>query len=285
MRKARGSGLVDPWRGLMTYNKEAVPGLQTVRDTDEYDLRFLQSFNLILRRRDPTISRPPSNWRLDSVTRDYEVWRRVGDPRTVAAHFPLKNKPKERTAKFCARVQKAADRVGDGARILYAVPAPDITAVIAAKRSVPPSWGFDANSGDLHTGAPGRLQQGFAIKDPGRYQVWVRGSIGRRVTISIDGKVVGAPRWRESYPGHYELLTPVTLRGRDHRLNIFRGGGNLLPGTGNDASGATTTLGPLILVPTSEREVMRTAPASRLRAICASKTRMDWIEVLRPAAR
>jgi hypothetical protein len=30
---------------------------------------------------------------------------------------------------------------------------------------------------------------------------------------------------------------------------------------------------------------MRTAPASRLRSICASKTRMDWIEVLRPAAR
>jgi hypothetical protein len=128
-------------------------------------------------------------------------------------------------------VQRAVDRVGDGARITYAVPAPDITAVIAAKREVPPSWGFDPNSGVLHTGAPGRLQQGFAIKNPGRYQVWVRGSIGRRVTISIDGKVVGTPRWRESYPGHYELLTPVTLRGRDHRLNIFRGGGNAAAAT------------------------------------------------------
>ena len=182
-------------------------------------------------------------------------------------------------------MQDAVDNVGSGARITYAVPAPDITAVIAAKKSVPPSWGFDPNSGDLHTGAPGRLQQGFAIKNPGRYQVWVRGSIGRRVTISIDDKVLGRPRWRESYPGHYELLNPITLRGRDHKLVIFRPGGGLLPGTGNDASGATTTLGPVILQPTDEREVMRSAPASKLRSICASRTRMDWLEVVRPAAR
>jgi hypothetical protein len=284
-RHARGSGLVDPWHGVMTYNRTAVPGLQTVRDTDEYDQRFLQSFRLIIRRRDPVLSRPPSNWRLDDVTRDYEVWRRVGDPRTIAAHYPLKDKPKERTRRFCARVQDSVDKVGGGARLRYAMPAPDITAVIAATRSVPPSWGFDPHSGDLHTGAPGRLQQGFALKNSGTYDVWVRGSIGRRVKISIDGKTIGTPRWRESYPGHYELLKPITLRGRDHKLVIFRPGGNLLPGTGNDASGATTTLGPVILQPMDEREVMRSAPASKVRSICASKTRMDWLEVVRPAAR
>ena len=284
-REVRGSGLVDPWRGLMTYNRTATPGLQTVRDTDEYDQRFLQTFPLIIRRRDPVISRPPSNFQLAETTRDYEVWKRVGDPREIAAHYPLKNKPKERTARFCARVQDSVDKVGDGARIRYAIPAPDVTAVIADPKVVPPGWGFDPKSGDIHTGTPGRLQQGFAIKNPGTYRVYIRGSIGRRVKISIDGKVVGTPRWRESYPGHYEVLQPVTLRGRDHTLTIFRGGGNVLPGTGNDASGATTTLGPLVLEPTSEREVMRTAPASRLRSVCRSSTRMDWIEVLRPAAR
>jgi hypothetical protein len=259
-RDVRGSGLVDPWRGVMTYNRTATPGLQTVRDTDEYDQNFLQTFPLIIRRRDPVISRPPSNFQLFDTTRDYEVWKRVGDPREIAAHYPLKNEPKERTRRFCARVQDSVDKVGDGARIRWATPAQDITAVIASPKVIPPGWGFDPHSGDLHTGSPGRLQQGFAIKQPGRYRVWIRGSIGRRVRISIDGKVIGTPRWRESYPGHYELLKPVTLRGRDHRLVIFRKGGDLLPGTGNDASGATTTLGPVILEPLDEREAMRTAP-------------------------
>jgi hypothetical protein len=105
------------------------------------------------------------------------------------------------------------------------------------------------------------------------------------VTVSIDGRVVGTPRWRESYQGHYEQLADVTLRGRDHTLSILRPGGDLLPGTGNDASGATTLLGPVVLEPVNEQTVMQTAPASRLGSVCRSNTRMDWIEVIRQVPR
>jgi hypothetical protein len=282
LRDARGSGIVNPWRGRSVGNRTAKPGLQTVRDTDEYDLRFVQSFRLIIRRRDPLMSRPPSNWSLAAVTRDYEVWRRAGDPRTVAAHYPLNARPSERTPAFCRRVSAAADGVGAGARIAYAVPKPAIIGAPPVPGSFAPNWELDGEV--LRAGSAGRWLTRFDVRTPGRYRVFLRGSIGRTVTLSVDGRRIGAVRWRESYPGQYSSVTTLQLdRGR-HELEVLRGGGSLLPGTGNDPSGTTTTIGPVVFDPTFEREVVRTAPASRLRSICASDTRMDWLEVLRPSA-
>lgn len=282
MRDSRGSGLIDPWRSRMVYNRTATPGLQTVRDTDEYDQRFLQEFPLIIRRRDPTISRPPSDYRRVAVTRWYEVWKRVGDPRQIEAHFPLKARPGERTRRFCERVQASVDKAGDGARIAYARP-PDVAAMVALPRAVPPFWGRVGD--DLLAGTPGRLAQDFGIPNSGTYRVWMRGSVGRKVEIAIDGRKVGALRWRESYPGQYEPVTTMRLTRGTHHIEIVRGGGNLLPGTGNDASGFTTIIGPVVFDPTFQHETIRTAPASALADLCRSDVRLDWLEVLRPGTR
>jgi hypothetical protein len=284
LRRADGSGLVDPWRG-MAYNRTAEPTLKMFRDTDEYDQNFLQRYRLILRRRNPLASRPPSDYRLVETTRWYEVWRRTGDPRLIEAHYPLKGKASERTKAFCARVQQSVDKAGAGARIRYAVPPPDVTAIDPDPRFVPSTWTLDTKTGDIRAGGPGRQQQPFALKRPGTYRVYLRGSVGRRVVVSIDGRVVGEPRWQESYQGHYEPLSTVTLRRGQHVLTVLRGGGDLLPGTGNDASGATTLLGPVVLEPVGETTTMRTLPASRLRSACRSDVPMDWLEVLRRTPR
>jgi hypothetical protein len=280
LRDARGSGLVNPWRSIMTYNRTAVPGLQTIRDTDEYEQHFLQEFRLIVRRRDPRASRPPSNWRLVETTRDYEIWKRVGDPARIAAHFPLDG-GRRRSARFCQRVGTAVDKVGPGARIAYAVPKPGVVTVAPDPANKPALWG---QSGDtLYAGAPGRWQQQFRVPVTGRYDVLLGGSVGRRVTISVDGRLVAAPRWRESYQGQYIPVATMRLTRGTHSLVIVRGGGNLLPGTGNDAGGTTTRVGPLVLDPVGQREVVRSAPASRLQSVCGPGARLDWIEVLRPA--
>jgi hypothetical protein len=279
LRDARGSGLVNPWHSLLRYNRTATPGLQTIRDTDEFDQSFLQGFRLIIRRRDPTASRPPSDFRLATVTREYEVWRRVGDPRTIAAHYPLKNRPGERTASLCRRVGVTAAQVGPGARIAYAVPKAGLVGVAAGH----PGW--EQRGGVLLATSPGRLEQDFDVPTAGRYQLSLLGSIGRKVTVSVDGRRIAALRWRESYPGQFMPLAAIRLSQGSHRLAIERGGGSLLPGTGNDPQGTTRTIGPLLLDPTFQRETVRTAPASRAGALCRSDTRMDWLEVLRPAAR
>jgi hypothetical protein len=284
LRRAHASGLVDPWRG-MTYNRFADPNLKTVRDTDEYDQRFLQGYPLIIRRRDPVASRPPSDYRLVAQTHWYEVWRRVGNPRLIEAHYPLQGRAAERTRSFCARVQDSVDKAGPGARIRYAIPPPDVTSIAPDRRAVPLTWTLDPKSGDIRAGAPGRMQQGFALKRSDRYRVYLRGSIGRQVTVAIDGRVVGRPRWLESYEGHYELLGTFAFRRGGHTLFMERPGGDLLPGTGNDASGATTLLGPVVLEPVDESATMRTLPASRLQSACRSTVPMDWLEVLRRTPR
>ena len=121
------------------------------------------------------------------------------------------------------------------------------------------------------------------MRRAGTYKFWIQGSVGRRVTISVDGRVVGTPRWQESYGGVYLPLRTEHLAAGAHTLTLLRGGGSFLPSTGNDASGTTTTLGPVVLQPTDAAETMTTIPASRLRSVCRSSRRLDWIEVLRPA--
>jgi hypothetical protein len=279
LRDARGSGLVNPWRSIMPYNRTAVPGLQMVRDTDEIDQRFIQQFRLIIRRRDPRASRPPSDFTLAAVTPEYEIWKRTGDPSKLEAHYPLKGRTGERTARFCARVQDSVDKAGPGARIAYAEPKPDVATVIADPRRTPHFWGRQGE--DLLAGAPGRWQQPVDIRRAGTYRVFLRGSVGRRVTVSLDGRLLGSERWRESYAGQSMLVATVRLAKGEHLLEVLRGGGSLLPGTGNDASGVTTRIGPVSFDPTFERETVRTAPASRLDAVCGSQRPLDWIEVLR----
>lgn len=283
LRRARGSGLVNPWRSTMTYNRTAVEGMQTIRDTDEYEQHFLQGFRLIIRRRDPRASRPPSNWRLVGLTREYEIWRRVGDPSRIEAHYPLQPDPRQHNRRFCARVQASVAKAGRGARIAYAVPKPDLVAVTPDPRAVPSYWTLLGE--DMHAGTPGRWQQPFVIRATGTYDVFFRASVGRRVKVSIDGRQIAAPRWRESYPGQSMLLATMRLTRGTHRLEVVRGGGNLLPGTGNDAAGTTTSIGPVVFDPLSEREVVRSAPASQLNAVCASRQGFDWIEVWRPNRR
>jgi hypothetical protein len=282
LRDVRGSGLVNPWRSIMTYNRTATLGLQTIRDTDEYEQHFLQGFRLIVRRRDPLASRPPSNWRLAETTPEYEVWRRVSDPSKIAAHFPL-DAGSRRSAQYCRRVGTAVAKAGPGAQIAYAVPKRNVVTVAPDPRAVPAFWGRQGNV--MTAGAPGRWQQPFIVPATGTYHVLMGGSVGRRITISVDGREVRVLRWRESYQGQFIPVATMRLTRGTHMLAIFRPGGNLLPGTGNDSAGTTTSIGPVVLDPAWEQTVVRSAPASQLARVCGSDQPLDWLEVWRASGR
>jgi hypothetical protein len=114
--------------------------------------------------------------------------------------------------------------------------------------------------------------------------VWIRGSFGRRVTVSVDGREIGSLRWRENYPLHYEPLGAVRLSAGRHRFEIVRGGGSILPGTGNEiaAEGITTRIGPIALVSRGPRPRVRNVSARDGIRVCRGGRRLDWIEVVRP---
>ena len=103
----------------------------------------------------------------------------------------------------------------------------------------------------------------------------------RRRTI---GRPVGTLRWRENYPLQYEPLGHVTLRAGRHHFEIVRGGGGLLPGTGNEigAEGTITRVGPIALVPRVPRPPVRVVGARAGEQACRAAGRLDWVEVVRP---
>ncbi len=164
------------------------------------------------------------------------------------------------------------------------MPKKDLVTVAPDPRAVPVYWGRQGD--DLHAGTPGTLAPDVHRPRPtGPTTSFFRASIGRRVRVYVDGRQIAAPRWRESYPGQSMLLATLRLTRGTHQLEVVRGGGGLLPGTGNDAAGTTTSIGSIVFDPTAEREVVRSVPASQLDDLCASHEGLDWIEVWRPNRR
>lgn len=251
------------------------------KDLDQMAPSFIAQFDLILLRRgDPARSEPPSNWRLVHGTRYYDVYRREPSLPAVIAHLPQNGDRGERPPSFCRRLETHAARAGAPARIAYATSVASELAEPAAA-AVPPGW-LVAGPVRLARG-PGRLRYEAQIVAGGDYDLAVRGSFGRRVEILVDGRPAAALRWRANYPSHYEPLGTFRLDAGLHRLELVRGGGSLLPGTGNDIAGegTITRIGPISLV-RSQRPVVRTVSLREGLEVCRSQRRLDWIEVVRP---
>ncbi len=282
LRHERAAGVVNPPRGRFVLSAAARPNLQFDRDPDELDTDWLSEHRLLIVRRDPTGSRPPSNWALVERSRFYDVWRRRPDAPRVVAHLPLNGHPDDRGRRFCRRVEKALADAGPGAQLAYAV-APQVVRYVAPDAAAPARW--LPSDGQLIAQGPGRLEAVVTMPEAGDYAVWMQASVGRRVRVLVDGRPIGAIRWQENYPGQYEWIGTVRLRAGRHRLTIVRGGGSLLPGTGDgtDGGGVTRRVGPVAFVPADARPP-RAVSAGDADDVCRSDLRLDWVEVVKPRA-
>lgn len=262
--------------------EDAPPGVQFVRDLDTFQPEYLNTYNLLVLRRDPTASRPPSNWRLEERTDHYEVWRRTDESPEVIEHVALTGTPGERTRSVCADLRETVREAGPGARLAYA-PSAEVIQLTATPETISPNWLGVAPPDFVATG-PGVMRLTLEVPVAQEYKVWLRGSFGRRVRVLVDGQEVGSVRWAPSYPGHYEPVATVQLSPGEHQVEIRRGGGSLLPSTANDVGGGfLSTVGPIAFAP-APQDVARTAPASQTMELCRSERRFDWIEVVRPTA-
>lgn len=246
---------------------------------DDFSLPFVQRFNLIvLRRGDPLQSRPPSDWQFVESTSYYDVYRRTPSAPVVVTHHAS---PGTRSARFCETLRDELGRAGPTAQIAYV--APPAGALLPLPDDVlPPGW--IASDEDRLARGPGRIPVTGEVDRGGDYDVWIRGSFGRRVTVSVDGRQIGSLRWRENYPLHYEPLGHLNLSAGTHRFEIVRGGGGILPGTGNEiaAEGIITRIGPISLLRRDSRPQVRVVGERAGMAACRGDGRLDWLEVVRP---
>jgi hypothetical protein len=279
LRDERATSPVNPPGGQFGLRPGVPAGTFFGPELDQFDTGFLKRFKLLILRRTPAASRPPSWFSLVERTRYYEVWRRTSDPDAVLAHIPFEpNKP--RSEAVCTRVDDAVRDAGHGARVAW-VDTNGADQRGGDPRSIPPRWLVDGS--DYITRGPGRVTVGVPIERAGRYAIWVRATVGRKIRVLLDDREIGALHWKENYPLQYEPVATVQLSAGDHRIDFVRGGGSPLPGSANDFANTTTlgNVGPVGVVPVRADPKVQTGPASGAGRLCRSDRELDWIEILR----
>jgi hypothetical protein len=241
-------------------------------DLDRVPPRIWPAYPLVLTRRDPTTSEPPSAYRLVWQGTYYQVWaRRPGAPPAIV-HLGLSGR---RPVK-CARVKRLA-RIArsHGAQIVAAIP-PQVVRVEVA-RGPHPDWRY-THPGLVMKGA-GRLQSTFSVPHAGAWDVWLKGQLMPAADIGMDGRSIGSIGAQlDGNPHNPEAMTPLraTLSAGRHRLTIARGDSVWAPGDGGWA-----ILHEIYATPADAPDVdrLRVTPPAQWRTLCGG--RFDWIEVVR----
>ncbi len=241
-------------------------------DLDRVPPAALLAYPLIVTRRDPTASDPPSAYRLVWQGTYYQVWARRDRAPAAIAHLGLAG---ARTVQ-CAAVRRLA-RIAQahGAQLVAAVPPEVVSVAVAAGEH--PEWRY-THPGLVMQGA-GRLQTTFVVPHAGVWEMWLKGQLMPTVDISVDGRSIGSVGAQlDGNPHNPDALTPlrVGLAAGRHRLTIARGDSVLAPGEGGWA-----ILHEVFLTPAGnpDADTLRVTPPARWRALCGE--RFDWIEVVR----
>jgi hypothetical protein len=282
LREVRVDSTGYAYRGAMTLSDGATPQYGHSYDVDQISQSTLQQFPLLVMRRSPAWSRPPSNYAEAWSGPSWEVWRRVGPAPKV--HLALGEVSQPVAVARCARVRALA-RVArrDGGRLVYAERPPNIVLNMAEAVHSPNAILLSDLEGQpqLMLVGPARVEIGFRVRAAGRYRVWLGGEVDRPLHVILDGRLVGAPSEVFGDDANKYLAATVSLSPGKHKLTLIRGGGSLRPG-----DKASTVIDGAILEPLgAEREAVVSAAPSAWHSLCGRW--LDWIEVvgLSPAGR
>lgn len=257
------------------------PGPKTPFDMDDLPLRYVERFPYVILRRSPAASRPPSNYRRIWGGTYYEIWQRGAGP-DVVRHVPLGRdvlRPSGPVSAARARSLGALAR-RLGGRIAY-VPRPRLAMYFISHHPRPALWaGFGPYPGGLVTQGPGKSRAPVRIPRSGRYHVWVEGSFSRRLTVSIEDRVIGRTPRVLNTPGAYAQIATVALRRGLRGVQVLQGGGDLRPGNGGYRS-SLRHIGPILFQPVRDDPTpVRVIAAGDWRRLVG--VRSDWLEIVRP---
>jgi hypothetical protein len=239
----------------------------------------LLAYPLIVTRRDPTATRPPTAYRLLWQGTYYQVWGRRPGARTARIHVVMSAPP----ALPRARCLHVAKRLGGWARDsrvgrLFAALAPQLVTVPLPRLRFfrPPGWARTRSGILMHR--PGTLRIAFRLPHGGVWRLWLKGEVMRALSVAVDGRPLGS---LGAQLGDNSLvantLSPLGARlsAGSHVLTITRPGTNLAPGDGGAA-----LLSAIFLTPAGPagEPALHAVPAARLRRLCARP--LQWVELV-----
>ncbi len=252
-------------------------------DLNQLELGFVERFPLLVISRSPVASRPPANFVLVDRTSEFEVWRRVHPASDVFTHYPLSGIPNERTPAFCKGLARSVRQAGAGSSVAY-VPTGARTLLSPAGAAHPDYWRVLAPE-TLRAYGAGAILGLISLPASGTYDISMPGSIGRPLTLYVDGNRVTSVGYQERYPGQYIHFANVTLGAGLHKIRLTRPNGSLHPGSGDGPDADSGLIGPMFF--TLEQPgngSMRVVPGNEARRVCAAHVGYQWMEVLRPGA-
>ncbi len=252
-------------------------------DIDQLRPALLLKYNLLVIRRSPLASRPPSAYELASRGPSYELWRkRSGFNRRTIEHLALGDRYEPTAKPSCEQIQQLATRTGRGG-LLAAVKRPPAIVMKNVPRSKYPSdWGSapgrattpEATIHFIFPDVAGTLQTDVELPSQGRWGVWLGGSFRRRFEARIDGQDLAAKRHRLNGVAQFEPMGEADLSAGRHRLSLTYSDKDLRPGSGNNP----LPLGPIILSRTTADSPVTLVRPSRATSLCGQS--LDWVEAL-----
>lgn len=240
-------------------------------DIDRFALSALDPYRLLVVRRSPAASRPPSSFRRVWRGRWYEVWEREA-ARAVTHHLALGNVVDPTGVPACADVLALARTVGPGGLLRAAVsPQPAVAGFDPV--AVPRGW--RAMNGVLYPdgAGTGTGRATVALPVAGRYEVWGGGGFRGGAAVAVDGVPIGRDRHQLSYAGNWVPFGTADLTAGPHAVTVHLDGSGIHPGVrGTDRY----PIGPVALVPVGRPDTVLDVSPNDAGALCGR--RLDWVE-------
>jgi hypothetical protein len=245
-------------------------------DLDDVKLNTLLYYRTLVMRHTPVGARPPSSYKLVWSGRYYEVWQRPPLDRSpqIVDHVPLGSafepvaKPRCQDVLNLARSAKGAELVASRRK------SPSVVSLGRIPHSA--SWVPDAGDDSVLTPhKPGSIELKLQARTPQEYDFWLAGSFQPRVTLRLDGALIGDGREELNYQGEFHHFGRALISTGKHQLGLTYGGTDLHPGS----AARGFQLGPLVLTRGSNTGTLESVPPDKARSLCGEK--LDWIEVVR----
>ncbi len=245
-------------------------------DIDRIALPEILNYRALVLRRSPAASRPPAPYRLAWRGRYYDTWVKSPVGPAPIEHLALGTEVEPGAVPRCADVldMAAEAQVAGGELVAARAGQPPLALPIGdAERSgdLVPSEVGDTY---LEPRGAGELALDVDVPQPGRYEIWLGGSLRPSATLAVDGEEVGGLRQQLNTPGNYLDFGVVPLQKGTHRLVVAVGGPDLRPGSASSDG----PLGPLVLARPAADPPLARVELEQAAEFCGKA--WDWIEVV-----
>lgn len=243
-------------------------------DIDGFALESLDPYRLLVVRRSPAASRPPSSFERVWTGDWHEVWERR-EGRVPIAHLGLGTPVDPAAVPQCSQVRRMARLAGPGGSV-RAVVVPRAPAIGRFEQG-PAGWQVGAGGTLLPDGrGTGTARTSVWAPAAGRFELWLGGAFRGGARVRVDGVEVASRRHELSYAGQWVPFGELDLSAGPHAIEVRLDGGGPHPGVqGIDRF----PIGPVALAPAGEARRVVELPSGRAGALCGR--RLDWIEAVR----